>query len=821
LQNNFNNIPKELKAVNQWVNWVDDKTPINSKTLRGASSSNKATWSSYTEAVGSIGKTATYTNGAGETLKAITLGVGFCLGNGFAAVDIDDHYGEGIPQSILDEFVESLNTYCEYSRSGKGFHIIGRSKEEPVKKRSKLVPFLEFYASSRYLIMTGNVYADKAVNDFTENFLKLNSKYMPTDAPDINLNSECHRDVQRKNSGKIEDGLRNDKVLISLWNGERTSSDESSNDIALMNKLAYWCNRDIDRMISEFKSSPYATQKDAEHIKKMNRADYLNRTAKEAISKCRSTAEKDSEDYLMVNGFSVHLANNIYTGKEASPKIDDSQHGFAEIIPFDELELPEFPTNCFPEWLSNYVKAVAEDTQTPEDLASVIGLSVVATTLAGKIKIEGKPGWQEPLNIYTAAIMNPAERKSSVFNHMAKPLIIYEAEINSKLKIEIAESKVEKEILENTLRNMKAAAAKKNDFEAKEKAKELGRQLEAFEEKRPVRILADDVSPEKVSGLLSENNARMSIMSAEGGIFEIMAGRYSSNGGCNIDVFLKGHSGDMLRVDRVGRPPDHVDDPALTMGLAIQPDVLTGVMDNSSFRGRGLTARFLFSMPKSKVGSRNIKSNPIPEQIKNEYFKNINILMSTSQNEVMVMKESGLVLEKEVNILRLSVEAEEKSFQFAQEMEPRLVDDLESIKDWAGKLHGAVLRIAGILHCSTYVGIENFWDIEVSEDTLTKAIIIGRYFIEHNRAAFGLMGADPQIENAKLILKYIKKQGISKFTKRDIQRGNRTRFKRAEDIDPALNLLLDSNYINEYPVAYNGIGRKPQSIYIANPLLLK
>lgn len=814
MQDNLKNIPQELKAVNQWVNWVDDKTPINSRTLRGASSSNKATWSSYAEAVSSIGKTATYTNNAGETVNAETLGVGFVLGNGFAAVDMDDHDGEGIPDSILYEFVESLNTYCEYSRSGKGFHIIGRSTKEPTKKRSKLVPFLEFYASGRYLIMTGKIYDDKPVNDFTESFIKLNKKYMPADEPAIK------RDVGSYpvTNVSLENGLKRDKVLISLWNGERTSSDESSNDIALMNKLAYWCNCDINRMIFEFKRSPYASQKDMEHIKKMNRADYLSRTAKEAISKCNRTAEKDNEGYLLANGFSVHIANNVYTGKEA-PATNADQAEFAEIIPFDEYYLPDFPSDCLPEWVRNYVKAVAEDTQTPEDLASVIGLSVLATTVAGKIKIEGKPGWEEPLNLYAAAIMNPAERKSSVFNHMTKPLILYEAEINSKLKPEIAESKVEKEILENSLRNMKAAAAKKNDIDAREKAKELGRQLESFQEKRPVRFLADDVSPEKVSGLLAENSARMAIMSAEGGIFEIMAGRYSSNGGCNIDVFLKGHSGDMLRVDRVGRPPEHVDDPALTMGLAIQPDVLNGIMNNSSFRGRGLTARFLFSMPKSKVGTRNIKSNPIPDLIKDEYFKNISVLMNSSQNDVMVMKDFGLVHEQvnEVNILHLSVEAMEKSFQFAQEIEPRLVDDLESIRDWAGKLHGAVLRIAGILHCSTYAGIENLWDIEVTEETLNKAIKIGRYFIEHNRAAFGLMGADPHIDNSKAILKFVKNNGLKKFTKRDIQRGLGARFRKVEEMEPALKLLMDSNYIIEEQAHYDGKGRKPQNSYKVNP----
>ena len=38
-----------------------------------------------------------------------------------------------------------------------------------------------------------------------------------------------------------------------------------------------------------------------------------------------------------------------------------------------------------------------------------------------------------------------------------------------------------------------------------------------------------------------------------------------------MDLWLKGHSGDPLRVDRKGRPPEHIPRPALTLGLMIQP----------------------------------------------------------------------------------------------------------------------------------------------------------------------------------------------------------------------------------------------------------
>jgi len=55
-------------------------------------------------------------------------------------------------------------------------------------------------------------------------------------------------------------GLGRDKVFAALWAGKRHNGNESSDDIALMNKLAYWCNADPDAVIRSFLQSPYYMQ---------------------------------------------------------------------------------------------------------------------------------------------------------------------------------------------------------------------------------------------------------------------------------------------------------------------------------------------------------------------------------------------------------------------------------------------------------------------------------------------------------------------------------------------------------------------------------
>ena len=60
---------------------------------------------------------------------------------------------------------------------------------------------------------------------------------------------------------------------------------------------------------------------------------------------------------------------------------------------------------------------------------------------------------------------------------------------------------------------------------------------------------------------MAANNERMSILSDESGIFDILAGRYS-NGVPNLDLFLQGHAGSPVKVNRGSRPPIAMESPA-------------------------------------------------------------------------------------------------------------------------------------------------------------------------------------------------------------------------------------------------------------------
>lgn len=468
-------------------------------------------------------------------------------------------------------------------------------------------------------------------------------------------------------------------------------------------------------------------------------------------------------------------------------------------IPFDEFDLPTFPVETLPLAVRDYVKAVAETTQTSVDMAAVASLAILSICLQGKYRIWGKPDWSEPLNTYCVIVLPPAERKSAVISLMTQPLEEYEQEVNSAMDAQIIESQMRKAVLEKERRMLedKVSKGKAETSELADKAKEIS----AFHETQPLKLFVDDVTAEKLASVLAENYSKAAIVSAEGGIFDILNGIYTKN--VNIDVFLKGHSGDTIRVDRIGRASESILHPTLTMLLAVQPEVLNGLMTNGIFRGRGLTARFLYSMPKSSLGIRNFYTEPIAESVKTEYSKLIRSLLEADVKEEMIelSGEATFVLER-----------------LFRDTENRFHTDLAEISDWAGKYVGAVLRIAGLLHVAQHHGFLDF--TEVSGQTMENAVRIGEYFLKHAKAAYSLMGADPVNKQSELLIATIQKNQLSEFSRRDAMRLCR-RFKTAESLQPVLNRLCEYGYIAPKPMEPAlGVGRRPSEVYLTNPILL-
>lgn len=493
-----------------------------------------------------------------------------------------------------------------------------------------------------------------------------------------------------------------------------------------------------------------------------------------------------------------------YVSPEKYEKVDDVH--WETPIPFEQAKLPVFPVEALPPAVRDYVLAVAESTQTPVDMSASAALAILALCEQGKFCIRGKADWVEPVNLFVVVVAEPSERKSAVVSLMTKPVNEFEATYNKQNAAALETSKMNKRILERRQRALedKAAKGKAEDGELER----IAEQLANYKEATPLRLYVDDITTEKLTGVLAEGGGKAAIVSAEGGIFDMLSGLYSKN--VNIDVMLKGYSGDCIRVDRIGRNSESIMNPALTVLLTVQPNVLSGMMHNGIFRGRGLTARFLYCMPKSIVGNRRYRTEAISEEI---YLRYSNLIRNILEEEPGGEPEE----------ITLSPEADKLLEGFSVEVESKLKTEYADISDWAGKLVGAVLRISGVLcraSISRYSGFLVTSDpLVVDKETMEKAIAIGRYYTEHSSAAFSLMGADELVKKSQYMLDSICKNGLTEFSKRDIMRLCRS-FKTAEAVQPVLNHLVDYGYLA--PKACDTVtpkGRPTSQSYLVNPYL--
>ncbi|MEU6997219.1 YfjI family protein [Nonomuraea sp. NPDC046570] len=380
--------------------------------------------------------------------------------------------------------------------------------------------------------------------------------------------------------------------------------------------------------------------------------------------------------------------------------------------------------------------------------------------------------------------------------HDSSPSIT-EAEVARRLAVDVAEKAA------------RTASAARGEAAPEAVAEAQSAALTVEGIKVPVlpRLVADDITPETAASLLSEQGGRLAILSAEGGIFATLAGRYS--GTPNLDLFLKGHAGDALIIDRRGRT-ERVDDAALTLGLAVQPEIIADIATMPGFRGKGLLGRILYSLPTSNIGYRRIDPPPVPEHVAARYDANLQQLTI------------GMHDWDDPARLLLSPDATEVFTEHRRTTETRLrphSGDLGHITDWAGKFDGAVMRIAGLLHLATHV--EDGWRRPISAQTVHAAITLGQYFTAHALATFDAMGADPDVEAARTVHAWLHRTHTTRFTVREAFTAlPRSRFRKVTELEPALDLLEQLGWIRREPdPPRTGPGRRPSPAYAVHPNL--
>ena len=484
-------------------------------------------------------------------------------------------------------------------------------------------------------------------------------------------------------------------------------------------------------------------------------------------------------------------------------------------VPLNTIRVPPMRSDILDGWLSDMVEAVSQATETPRELPTLIGIGVLATACQKRFTVMPEEDYFEPLNIWGACVLPSGHRKSAVVVRMNRPLFDWQ-----EAQARLLEPKIKRIESERTTAEVRIKALRQKAGRQQEKFKyeEIRKEIEELEDDLPEIpicpvLFTADVTPEHLGTMLSQQGERMSILSDESGIFDLMAGRYS-NGIPNLDVWLQSHSGTPVRVDRGCRPPVYCRHPALTISISPQPDVLRGLASHKEFRGRGLLARFLYCLPVSKIGYRTLEHKAVPKRVSDAYAEAINAILDSP----VAVTDDGV---EHPRVLKFSKAAWKlwKSEAKRAEIDMRPGGRFEHMTDWAGKYPGAVARIAGLLHVAEHVE-RSLEHLTVAEATMARAIKLGSLLAEHALLAFDLVGCDPAWEGSRMVWSWIEREKEPQFCKRDCWHPLRGTFKRVVDIDPSLEVLVETGHINRQKSPRKGPGPKGEWFEV-NPVVVE
>ena len=140
-------IPAELRGRHQWVVAGTDKRPLTTAG-HGASSTDPSTWTSFDEAC--------------STALPKGLHIGYMLhpSDPFTCIDLDVKETTSQEQHQRhDGIVAMFDSYTERSRGGRGRHVWITGKIGKGARRD----CVEVYSQERFIICTGDVYADRPI----------------------------------------------------------------------------------------------------------------------------------------------------------------------------------------------------------------------------------------------------------------------------------------------------------------------------------------------------------------------------------------------------------------------------------------------------------------------------------------------------------------------------------------------------------------------------------------------------------------------------------------------------------------------------------
>lgn len=467
-----------------------------------------------------------------------------------------------------------------------------------------------------------------------------------------------------------------------------------------------------------------------------------------------------------------------------------------------------------------YCASVAEALQVPPDAVPPLALALASIGTARALEVELLPQWRETAPLWFAVLAEPGERKSALLSLLSDPLHRWQTDERNHLRHALAAYGERRRTLEAQLVGVRSKLQRPNGPDVDNQPREaldLAATLENLPALAAPELVTSDATPEALRDLMGRNGEKVALVSAEMDAGQLTGARYGK-GGANFDLLLKAFTGDPSPCHRIGKDIP-LERPALSLVLCVQPAAVAAVLRDAYAKDKGLVPRLCLIAPASRMGTRALHPDPAPPDLLRWWGDTLRRLLDLPWPGRVILNADGPTRsEAGPHIMRLTPDAGRIFDGLRQDIESRIGEggDLRPVCGYASKLPGVIARIALTLEAMQDPAAEF-----VTADTMRAACEWAPFLLAHFRAVLGDASEGDDMKLARRLLARVKSNQLAELSAKDALRlfSHGTGLT-MEELTPALELLIESDWLRELPAAPRVTGRKPSPRYAVNPAAL-
>ena len=432
------------------------------------------------------------------------------------------------------------------------------------------------------------------------------------------------------------------------------------------------------------------------------------------MSKPRSLDKSTKEDVSFIDRQPDQLTNQ--SAGKAEPELPT---GYDSVIAQQSStqNISALPVDVLPPRLQEIINEANICLGFPKDYLAGAMLTAMAAVIGNTHTAEIMPGWKEYAILFTALVGSPGTNKSHPLSFAMQPLIDFDAE--------------QAAIFGEAMKRYEAAM----ELPPKERAAK-GYDTNPIEPKR-VRFTMQDVTPEAVHRILSENRRGLVLVSDE------LAGRFKNfnryNNGSESEFWMSVFNHKVAMSDRKGSQSGvFIRNPFLCVIGTIQPKVLTDLAAGNR-NANGFMERILYVFPSDQTKPKWNRSRRMPSFDIAAEWRGI---LSRLIDIVPKVDSDGEIISEDVPF---SSDALDRLYQWQNEQTDRCnADGSDTLTSIASKLEIYAIRFSLLLALSDWACGSEKKMIEV--DTVERAIRLAEYFRISASKVQGIISEDALTE---------------------------------------------------------------------------